>query len=537
MGAALMTPCQRRTRSVAVAAAAVALVTSCTSDPSPTTETVARPEADQSSSAVQESLATYADTECPVEVSSVVFGDVTCGYLTVPENRAGSGADIRVFVTRVKPAGDTTLSEPVLVIGTELGSVPNYGGIAPLAERVGREVVIVDTRGTGHSEPALECPEVEDLALPAVAVGTDDESAQRDFLEAVGTCHGRLTSEGIDPASYNLGEMAADAEDLRVALGIDTWNVVSYGTTSRIALELVRRTPEHVRALVLDTPEVPGMDPRIVGVDRTEAMLDAVLEACAADVRCLRRFPDVQGSLAQALTELQRDPIALTLEGVGGPTPALLDPAMLVRVLRQMFSDGASRGPLMQPGSVPAILEAVVTRRTGLLETALGEAVMWPQPYCLGYLPKCLRVHMVSVAVTYSVLCHDVDPFSDVSSLPKASQDVPGFGAAFGHSPYLGVCGEWQVGEAEPDVAAPVESSVPTLVLLGEFATHAPPATVRAALRGLTKASFVIDAGGSHNVSARTECMLEVRNAWLENPTAGIRTPRCLRTSTIRWEL
>lgn len=51
---------------------------------------------------------------------------------------------------------------------------------------------------------------------------------------ATKACRDRLAATGIDLASYTTAENAADIADLRVAMGIPSWDVygVSYGLTS-----------------------------------------------------------------------------------------------------------------------------------------------------------------------------------------------------------------------------------------------------------------------------------------------------------------
>jgi pimeloyl-ACP methyl ester carboxylesterase len=98
----------------------------------------------------------------------------------------------------------------------------------PLAGR--RDIVIYDQRGAGLSEPAV-CPglaERNDLALP---------ERVRAFLT---DCVATLRQAGRDPAAYNTQENAADAIDLRKALGYARSDIygVSYG--SRPAQELMR---------------------------------------------------------------------------------------------------------------------------------------------------------------------------------------------------------------------------------------------------------------------------------------------------------
>ena len=65
-------------------------------------------------------------------------------------------------------------------------------------------------------------------------------------------------AQGVDLGAYNLREVAADAEDLRIALGIERWNLRGLGSGSRIAFEILRRYGEHVRAVWLDSPEIPA---------------------------------------------------------------------------------------------------------------------------------------------------------------------------------------------------------------------------------------------------------------------------------------
>ena len=271
-----------------------------------------------------------------------------CGFLTVPEDRAAAGNDVRLFVARIEPP-EVLHDDPMFVAGTDLANLPNYGGIAPLAQRVGREVILMDTRGVGHSEPSLACPEVDEIRATTLATATDDEQTRTTFLDAVAACHERLTADGVDLSAYHLSAMAADAEDLRTALGIEEWNVVSYGTASRIALEMVRQSPDHVRSVLLDSPEVPGADPRLLAVDSTRDSLAAVLAACASDPGCDDAFPDAETLLDRALTALADDPITVEMTAPGQePVDVLVDDALLLRLLRGMLSDGGSSGSFMR---------------------------------------------------------------------------------------------------------------------------------------------------------------------------------------------
>jgi pimeloyl-ACP methyl ester carboxylesterase len=482
--------------------------------------------------------ADFEEAECPADVASVVVGEVACGYLTVPEDRAEPERDVRLFVARIEPP-EVLHEDPMFVAGTDLASLPNYGGVAPLAQRVGREVIIMDTRGVGHSEPSLACPEVDELRETALATATDDPETRTAFLDAVASCHDRLAADGVDVAAYHLSAMAADAEDLRAALSIDEWNVVTYGTASRIAFEMLRQAPDHLRSVLLDSPEVPGTDPRAIAVDATRASLVDVLDACAADNACAAAFPGAGTLLDRALAEVADQPVTLSMEAAGQePAQVLLDDALLLRLLRGMVSDGGSSGSFMRPAAIPAVLDGAVTRRLEGLATTLATTVAGSPTYCLGYQPKCLPQHRVSVGTAYSVLCHDIDPLHDrVDAVRAVAADEPGYAAAYGDNPSLDVCDAWPVAASDDTssvVDSPVDSDVPVLALVGAFAPYSPEDLVRGALAGVPAATVVVDPTGGHNVMG-SDCLVSIRGAWLDDLDLTASEQDCLADQTTDW--
>ena len=475
--------------SIALVVALAAGLTSCTSgSDDPATD------GSPAEAAVTSTPTQFAGTECPADVSAVVVGEVACGFLTVPEDRSAAAGEARIFVAQIKPP-QILHDDPMLVAGTDLANLPNYGGIAPLAQRVGREVILMDARGVGHSEPSLACPEVDDIQADVLSTATHDEATRATFLDAVAACHRRLVSDGVDPAAYNLSEMAADAETLRTALGIDEWNVVTYGTASRIALEMLRQDAGSVRSVLLDSPELPGTDPRTMGVDGTRAALSAVLDACAADRRCATAYPAADALLDTALGSLAAEPVTLSMTAAGEqPAEVHVDDALLLRLLRGMLSDGGSSGSFMLAASVPALLTSAAADRLDGLASTFATVVAGSPPYCLGYLPKCLPQHRASLGTALSVLCHDIAPFHDgLSSTRAAADGAPGYATAYADSPYLDACDAWPVGDGAPEqVDTPVASDVPVLAMVGAFSPYSPASVVRDGLTGMP----LIDARG-----------------------------------------
>jgi hypothetical protein len=78
-------------------------------------------------------------------------------------------------------------------------------------------------------------------------------------------------------------------------------------------MEMLRTAPEPIRTMTLDSPELPGTDPRVIAVEGTRDAIAAVLKACADDSACRAQYPEVRESFARALSTVDSKPVTLTL--------------------------------------------------------------------------------------------------------------------------------------------------------------------------------------------------------------------------------
>jgi fermentation-respiration switch protein FrsA (DUF1100 family) len=65
----------------------------------------------------------------------------------------------------------------------------------------------------------------------------------------------------------------------------------------------------------------------------------------------------------------------------------------------------------------------------------------------------------------------------------------------------------------------PVRSTIPTLILQGEYDPVTPPANGMMAAQTLSKSYFFLFPGVGHTVSSPYNCPKDVMKAFLENPT------------------
>ncbi len=209
---------------------------------------------------------------------------VECGFLTVPADYDDLAAGTMRLAVAVLPALSGSAGVPVAYLDGGPGSktLEALPFVYPmLAEmQAGRDVVVFDQRGTGFSEPSLDCSEIKELTLDLVGLALSPEEEARRALDAVGSCRDRLAGEGIDLSLFHSGANAADVDLLRAALGYDQWDLygVSYGT--QLGQTVMRDFPDGVRRVVLDSAypleaslleEIPSEGSAPSGCSRTPA--------------------------------------------------------------------------------------------------------------------------------------------------------------------------------------------------------------------------------------------------------------------------
>ena len=252
--------------------------------------------------------AAFTSAECPDDVDIMVVPKHSCGYVTT---RNAGGDEVRLFVLQVEPPTPSTQA-PIIETEGDLGTQASYGGLAPIPQRTGRRLIVVDLQGIGHSTPLLDCPEVNALAATAAA---DPDQSSGAVVDAIGACRERLTSQGIDLATFDVASTAENLHAVAQALGIPRSVAMGHGTTGAVAIEWARRYPDEVEALVLDSPQLHEPTPGAV-VDR---LVTQVSRLCAAAADCRRRYGDTAAQWPGLLRDLRRRPLVLLSRRPAGP--------------------------------------------------------------------------------------------------------------------------------------------------------------------------------------------------------------------------
>ena len=247
----------------------------------------------------------YEETGCdtPLFEGRIPDGlDAECGLLTVKENRLkrfSTGNKVVMPVVIIKATGANPKADPVLMLaggpgGSGIDIYLNAGqGLHDHTGKmlVDRDVILMDTRGTGRATPSLFCYDPEmgierDLAAMYRMFGaTDDVVTERAVLDqAYIDCAADLRAAGVDLDQYDTPTVVRDIKDLRKALGIKKWNVYGRSAGAAVALELLRQQPWGLRSVVLDSPypTYAKQDPATQARNYREAF-DAIIELLELD--------------------------------------------------------------------------------------------------------------------------------------------------------------------------------------------------------------------------------------------------------------
>lgn len=305
-----------------------------------------------------------------------------CGTVSVPEDRQRPEVRTIALNVVVMPATTKSSLPPLFDIdgGPGLAATKNiaFYATAGSAYRHDRDIVMVDQRGTGGSNP-LHCPEF-----------SEPEAAYQPLFPAaqVRQCR-RALEQGADLTKYGTAEAVADLEAVRAALGyrqIDLFGL-SYGST--VALRYIATYPDRVRAAVLmgvsPASATPPKGHALAGdramkklvnqcrsegacaaafdpaedIDRARARLPSISNAPSADI-----FFEKLRSLMYLPTGSRRVPLVLSRAAAGDLSPFFAATASQSQML---YADGmhlsviCSEGmALMDVAAARAVAEATI---------------------------------------------------------------------------------------------------------------------------------------------------------------------------------
>lgn len=432
--------------------------------------------------------------------------NLECGYLVVPENRTRIDSPlVRLHVAIFRNRLGIFITDPVVHLAGGPGSsslnVASYmigQGLDGILDQ--RDFILFDQRGTGYSQPRLDCPERTSITGTLLERGLSAPGNDQIILDAFRRCRDRLAGQGIDLAAYHSAASAADLSDLRLALGYDKLNLyaVSYGT--RLALTLMRDHPEAVRSAVLDSAYPLQVNLYTALAPNAERAFNVFFARCAADPSCNADNPDLRGVFYRLVEQLNASPISLPFSEGGAEYTVRVDGSLLIDVLFVGLYNPAVTA------SMPKMIHDISQGSFSILRERL--TLYFDTSPALG--------------MQMSVQCAEEIPLNAAEEAFTVAQGIAPPIAAFypvSVQPLFAVCREWTGVAPDPRENLPVSSDVPALILAGEHDPITPPEWGRLAAQSLSRAYFREFAGHGHWVTRSSRCALSMALAHWNDPT------------------
>lgn len=402
----------------------------------------------------------------------------TCHRITVPEDRsAPAGRTIELHVAVLPARGSAKPPDSALFLlaggpGQAANDMGPLVGTALAKVRDSRAIVLMDQRGTGRSNP-LAC------SLPgddAITLDLNTES----MAKALTACRAGWNA---DLRRYSTLDVVEDIEAVRQALGyakLDLWGG-SWGT--RTALLYMRAYPGSVRSAVLDGVSPPN-DLLLTGEPaHSQAALDALFEACAADAACAGTYPDLGARFQEWLEELGEGSTVTMADGLNGKVETVT-----------LSRDGAAQ-------SVRAVLYSTITaaKLPYALDRLIGKGdatSIVPLAFGAGSVVR----DTMFLGSTLSSLCREEVPRTE--GVPLAA----GFTGESWLASWRTMCRDFPADPLPDGYAEPVTTDVPVLLLSGALDPVTPPASADKAAAHLPRAWHLVAPATGHIVTGGAPC-------------------------------
>jgi pimeloyl-ACP methyl ester carboxylesterase len=424
-----------------------------------------------------------------------------CGTYKVWEDRAArSGRQISIDIAIVSARARARDPDPILIFagGPGQGAVSLASQVMPLFMRLNdtRDVVFIDQRGTGNSNP-LDCDDEEHQPLQQLF-----EDALPEKL--VAQCLGKLDA---DPRLYVTSIAVEDIDEVRAALGYDKVNLWggSYGT--RMALEYLRRHGDRVRTLVLDGVAPATMKLPLSFVTDGDAALKRLLDACDSEKHCRQVYPGLAGTIAAVRGELARRPVRAAIQ----------DPRTgereTISVNENVFLSGLFR-PLYVAELASLLPLGIAAAAQGDFNPLLAQNLEFADDVS----------ENLSIGMHLSVICAEDVPRITPADMATLS------GSFFGRAlvdDFIRACKVWPRGAVPADFYEPVRSNAPALIFSGGIDPATPPRHGAEVAAMLPNSRHFVAPQVGHGVSLRG-CAPRLIESFIRAGDAAKLDGRCL---------
>jgi pimeloyl-ACP methyl ester carboxylesterase len=404
-----------------------------------------------------------------------------CGRYEVFEDRAAkAGRKISLNIVVLPALAEKPAPDPIFYFAGGPGAAASAYAGAPFMTRLRqrRDVVMVDQRGTGESNP-LRCDVYGDPSSMSGYFGETFPDAR------VRACRAEL-EKIADLKLYTTPVAMADLDEVREALGYDKIDVNggSYGSTA--ALAYLRLYPQHVRAAAVSGVAPVDYKMALPFAKGVEHALDRLFSDCAADAKCGAAFPVVRREFSEVVARLTKAPA--TFEA----TNPFTGQKQQITMTREGFMEHI-RSALYLP-EVMSYLPLLIHDMAGGDYSRFASA---------SYQVFRQLDEQIARGMHLSVVCSESIPFITEEEIRRETA-----GTFYGEArirAYQRACGLWQKGDIPPGFREAKKLDVPVLMISGDFDPVTPPYVGASALAQYAQGKQVVVHNGTHSNNECTE--------------------------------
>ena len=419
---------------------------------------------------------------------------VLCGFYEVYENRETmTGRKIKLNMVIAPALGANPQPDPIFLFtgGPGVGAAADARwAIESLkAYRQNRDLVFIDQRGTGKSN-GLWCR----LLGPENSVQT----YLGDMFEPayVKNCLAEL-EKNADLRMYATTIAMADIDEARAALGYDKINISGGSYGGRAVLEYMRRHGETVRTAAIFTPSPTyhAMPSRFA--QDAQRSLDLLVEDCAADEACNKKFPDFAADLNKVIAELKAKPARVKVHN-----PFTKDQEE-VTFAYGPFTTGLRS--LLYSAQGSSIIPMLIA------EAAKGN--FEPITLYTAFYAKDIN-SFIAEGMYLSVTCAEDIPYFDKAAMAEAAKDT--FLGDYRIRVQTEACRIWPRGVIADDYRDPVKSNIPALIVSGETDPVTPPYWSVQIAKHLSNGLHISVPNASHDANNHEACLEPILLKFIE---------------------